>query len=114
MRAATTLLVAVLGGCSTADMQAFDERYRNASLANQAAPNPQLELIQQRQAQRRAAGAQQTAPEQPTGTQASWTGRSQSGQSVSGSYGMYCEYTYAGKFFWRMYQSSCPSSVTVQ
>lgn len=112
MRTAALLAALALSGCSTAELQAFSDGMRASTEANRTASNPQLELIRQRQEERRT--AQGGLSPQPVATQALWTGRSQIGQSVTGAYGTHCEYTYSGKFFWRMYQGSCPSSITIQ
>lgn len=43
-----------------------------------------------------------------------WTGRSEMVQTVTYKWVWRCEYTYAGRNFWFLFESSCPSSVQVQ
>jgi hypothetical protein len=42
-----------------------------------------------------------------------WTGASQIATSVTGRVGFNCEYNYAGRTFWVMFEGSCPSRVNV-
>ena len=43
-----------------------------------------------------------------------FTGRQEMVTTVTYQQAWKCEYNYAGQFFWRIYQNSCPSSVEVQ
>jgi len=43
-----------------------------------------------------------------------WTGRSEQVQTVTYKWVWRCEYNYAGQTFWRLFETSCPSSVEVQ
>lgn len=45
------------------------------------------------------------------GVLATWTGKSHPGNSITGLTGVNCEYQYAGRRFWRMFQAICPPSV---
>ena len=47
------------------------------------------------------------------GAQAYFTGRMESGQSVTGRFVYNCEYSYAGSYFWRAFESFCPSSIEI-
>lgn len=51
------------------------------------------------------------APLPANTVQAFWTGKSQQATSVTGVIGVNCEYSYAGRTFWRMHQGYCPPSV---
>lgn len=42
-----------------------------------------------------------------------WTGRQEQVQTVTYQWVWRCEYMYAGQKFWKLFQSSCPSSVEV-
>lgn len=44
---------------------------------------------------------------------ATWTGNVQLVQSVTGAPAWNCEYSYAGRTFWRAFSSHCPPSVEV-
>ena len=43
-----------------------------------------------------------------------WTGRSEMVQTVTYRMAWKCEYNYNGKVFYELFESSCPSSVTVE
>ena len=43
-----------------------------------------------------------------------WTGRQEQVQTVTYQMAWKCEYNYAGQTFWRVFQTSCPSSIEVQ
>jgi hypothetical protein len=43
-----------------------------------------------------------------------WTGRQEQVQTVTYKWVWRCEYNYLGQKFWRLFESSCPSSVEVQ
>jgi Tfp pilus assembly protein PilV len=96
----------------TPQQQAFMQQM---ALENQRAANER-----QAQAQSAQLNALRPQPMQPQpaqlqqGVSAFWTGKSQSGQSVTGAVGMNCEYQYGGRYFWRMFQGYCPSSIQIQ
>lgn len=46
--------------------------------------------------------------------QAMWTGRQEQVQTVTGKYVWKCEYNYNGQTFWRLFETSCPSSIEIQ
>ena len=43
-----------------------------------------------------------------------WTGQSEQVQTVTYKWVWRCEYNYAGQTFWRLFETSCPSSIEVQ
>jgi hypothetical protein len=43
-----------------------------------------------------------------------WTGRMVQVQTVTYQMAWNCEYNYAGQTFWRVFKTSCPSSIEVQ
>jgi hypothetical protein len=43
-----------------------------------------------------------------------WTGRQEQVQTVTGKSAWNCQYQYNGQYFWRIYETSCPSSIEVQ
>jgi hypothetical protein len=43
-----------------------------------------------------------------------WTGRSERAQTVTYKWVWRCEYAYAGRNFWFLFETSCPSSVEIQ
>jgi heme/copper-type cytochrome/quinol oxidase subunit 2 len=43
-----------------------------------------------------------------------WTGRQEQVQTVTYQWAWKCEYNYLGQTFWRIFQTSCPSSIEVQ
>jgi heme/copper-type cytochrome/quinol oxidase subunit 2 len=43
-----------------------------------------------------------------------WTGRQEQVQTVTYQWAWKCEYNYNGQTFWRIFQTSCPSSIEVQ
>ena len=45
---------------------------------------------------------------------AHWTGRQEHVQTVTYQWVWRCEYYYAGQTFWRLFETSCPSSVEVR
>lgn len=45
--------------------------------------------------------------------QAFWTGNQQPIQTVTGISAWNCEYQYNGQRIWRIFQTSCPSSIEV-
>ena len=42
-----------------------------------------------------------------------WTGRSRYVTTVTGRTAISCEYNYAGKKFWKTFESSCPNTIEV-
>lgn len=42
-----------------------------------------------------------------------WTGRQQQVQTVSYQFAWNCQYNANGKYFWAIFQNSCPSSIEV-
>lgn len=46
--------------------------------------------------------------------QAMWTGRQEQVQTVTGVFVWKCEYNYNGQTFWKLFQTSCPSSIEIQ
>ncbi|WP_426110994.1 hypothetical protein [Massilia sp. PWRC2] len=45
---------------------------------------------------------------------ANWTGRQEMVQTVTYQSAWNCQYMYGGQTFWRVFKTSCPSSVEVQ
>lgn len=43
-----------------------------------------------------------------------WTGQQEQVQTVTGQYVWNCEYNYNGQTFWKLFQTSCPSSVEIE
>jgi len=43
-----------------------------------------------------------------------WTGRMEQVHTVTGQIAWNCEYQYAGQTFWRVFSTSCPSTINVQ
>lgn len=43
-----------------------------------------------------------------------WTGRQEQVQTVTYKWVWRCQYNYNGQTFWRLFETSCPSSVEVQ
>ena len=43
-----------------------------------------------------------------------WTGRQEQVQTVTYKWVWRCEYNYNGQTFWRLFETSCPSSVEVE
>ncbi|MFA4829206.1 MAG: hypothetical protein WC855_13330 [Thermodesulfovibrionales bacterium] len=43
-----------------------------------------------------------------------WTGRQEMVQTVTYQMAWNCEYNYVGQIFWRVFKTSCPSSIEVE
>ena len=54
------------------------------------------------------------AASQALAATAFWTGRQEMVQTVTYQSAWNCQYNYAGQTFWRVFKTSCPSSVEVQ
>lgn len=55
-----------------------------------------------------------TAAQPALAATAFWTGKQVQVTTVTYKIAWNCEYNYAGQTFWRVYETSCPSSVEVQ
>lgn len=112
MKLFIALGIACLAGC--AQLAEMDRSYR-------ASKDPQREAQFQREqadlARAMVMRPSQVAPPsvstQRAGQTAYWTGKSQAAQSVTGAVGFNCEFNFAGRTFWRMFQT-CPSSIQIQ
>jgi hypothetical protein len=123
-RSASANELARRGSNCQAEMPVVNARLRNDQARRQAAAADQAAYQQQQQAntqaltdalRRQSTGAYQPAAPAPAATaSAYWTGRQEMSQSVTGAAGWKCEYSYGGQVFWRMFRTSCPSSIAVE
>ena len=116
MRLIALFLAALLVGCAQPRQWTAQDQYELQQILQEGQQNQNAIMNQYMQTLQRPAQPLQGGyqVQQPTGYIATWTGKQQIAQSVTGASGFSCEYNYAGRTFWRMFTSSCPSSIQVQ